>query len=204
MSDGAIERILVVCTANQCRSPIGAAMLADRLARRDLAATVASAGTQAMEGAPATDGTVRAAARYGIDLSHHRSRRTDPEMVDTAQLIVTMERHHLREVVVLDPTAFARSFTLKELVRRGTEIGPRTPGETGGDWLERVHAGRRSLDLLGASAVDDVEDPTGNRFTDHESMAAEVSELTDRMVELLWPSGGERAAFRPVRSRPTR
>ena len=97
-----------------------------------------------------------------------------------------MERHQLREVAVLDPTAFARSFTLKEIVRRGQGFELTTTDEAPANRLTRLHAGRRSVDLLGSSHDDDVEDPTRSSFADHETMAREVSELMDRTVELLW------------------
>jgi protein-tyrosine phosphatase len=181
-----VNRVLVVCTANQCRSPLAAAVLSDRLHRLGLDLTVASAGTQAVAGLPATESTRAAAARIGLDLSAHRSRRTDPELVGAADLVLTMERHHLREVVVLDPSTFPRAFTLKEIVRRGDELEPAAASEPPERRLARVHAGRRPAELLGSSIDDDVEDPTGSAFADHESMAREVSELVDRLVEQLW------------------
>jgi protein-tyrosine phosphatase len=106
-------------------------------------------------------------------------------MVRAADLVLTMERHHLREVVVLDPSAFSRSFTLKELVRRAAVVDS-SPDEPPATRLARLHLGRRPVDLLGSSRDDDVEDPTGSRFADHETMAREVSELIDRTVEIVW------------------
>ena len=50
MTDGSIDRVLVVCSANQCRSPLAAALLVDRLARRGIATAVISAGTSANSG----------------------------------------------------------------------------------------------------------------------------------------------------------
>jgi len=181
-----MKRVLVVCRANQCRSPFAAAALAARLERLGLAVTIDSAGTQAVTGAPATEATRLAAARLGLDLSEHRSRPADEELVRGADFILTMERDQLREVVILDPSAFPRSFTLKELVRRGGDLAPEASAEAPGRRLAFFHAGRRPVDLLGASSDDDVEDPTGNRFADHETMAREVSELMDRVVELVW------------------
>jgi protein-tyrosine phosphatase len=186
-----IEQVLVVCTANQCRSPLGAAVLAQRLAPRDLGVTVASAGTHALDGIPATEATVAAAALLGLDLSEHRSQRLTRSHLTAADLVITMERHHLREVVVLHPPTFAHAFTLRELARRVGRIN-RAPeaANTAAARLALLHEGRRPADLLGASAVDDVEDPTGQRFADHETMARDVSELVDRVVAALWPITG--------------
>lgn len=181
-----MNRVLVVCTANQCRSPLAAAALSDRLHRLGVDVTVASAGTRAYDGAPATDSTRAAAARVGLDLSAHRSRRTDPDLVRGADLVLTMARHHLREVVVLDPTAFPRAFTLKEIVRRGGDLDPVGLGDSPERRVALLHAGRRPADLLGSSLDDDVEDPTGSGFGDHESTAREIRELVDLLVDLLW------------------
>ncbi|HLM19682.1 MAG TPA: low molecular weight phosphotyrosine protein phosphatase, partial [Acidimicrobiia bacterium] len=58
-------RILVVCTANQCRSPLTAAMIARRAAESGVELVVTSAGTQAVDGMPATPPTIDAARKLG-------------------------------------------------------------------------------------------------------------------------------------------
>ncbi len=179
---------LVVCTANQCRSPLGAAILDAACAGVGLDVLVDSAGVAAMPGSPATLQTVEAAAALGLDLSTHRSRPVTAEMVGGSDLVVTMERRHVQEVVLADSGAFARTFTLKELVRRGTVVGPRAPGEALHEWLARAHTGRRAIDLLGLSTEDDVADPTGNALADHRTTAGELESLSQALLELLVPS----------------
>jgi protein-tyrosine phosphatase len=178
---------LVVCTANQCRSPLAAAILQARCDSLELEILVDSAGVQAVPGIPATPPTVDAAASLGLDLSDHRSQAITPELVRSADLVVVMERRHVQEVVLATPEAFGRTFTLKELVRRGSEIGPRDPGETFDSWLARVHEGRRPADLLGASDDDDIADPTGRVLADHRSTASELDALIAALLELLVP-----------------
>jgi protein-tyrosine phosphatase len=186
---GEIHDLLVVCSANQCRSPMGAAMLAHVFAARGIEAQVASAGVQAKAGSAATTNTVRAASVYGLDLEGHRAQATSRAVVARADLILGMERMHVREVVVLDPRAFPRAFTLKELVRRGDAVGPRRLRQTQAAWLADVHRHRRSNELLGASPDDDVADPTSDLSVDHDQMAAEMADLVKRLVALLWPRG---------------
>jgi protein-tyrosine phosphatase len=178
---------LVVCSANQCRSPLTAAMLGARCDQLELGILVDSAGVQAIRGVPATPPTIDAAAGLGLDLSAHRSRPLTPEMTQSADLVLTMERRHVQEVVLATPEAFPRTFTLKELVRRGSAVGPRAPDESFAGWLERVHEGRRPADLLGASDDDDVADPTGRVLADHRSTASEIDALTTAFLELLVP-----------------
>ena len=180
--------IVVVCTANQCRSPLAAAILRARLHARGTPASVASVGTSAVA-APATPPTVEAAHRLGLDLdlARHESRRLDASVLDAADLVLAMERRHVQEVVVLAPDAFGRTFTLKEIVRRGSEIGSRRADEPLASWLARVHLGRKAMQLLGSSTADDVADPTVSTMVDHDAMAREVLDLVDRLVALAWP-----------------
>ena len=189
--NGRIRHVLVVCSANQCRSPMGAALLRRELQRRDPEIVVASAGVLARDGSPATAGTVKAARDFGIDLHGHRSQAATCDVIAGSDLVLAMERMHVREVVVLDRHAFGRSFTLKEIVRRGEEHGARRAGESQAQWLAAVHHGRRPAELLGSGTDDDVADPTSDYSVDHEAMAAEVDDLVLRLVDLLWPDGVE-------------
>jgi protein-tyrosine phosphatase len=178
--------ILVVCSANQCRSPLVAALLRSKLAARGLDPSVTSVGTRAHDGARATDGTIQAARRLGLDLAVHRSTALSAPAIADADLVIALERAHLRDVVAIAPSAWARTYTLKELVRRGRLVGPRPSREPLATWLARVGAGRQPRDLLGASPADDVDDPTGSYTTDHPSLADETDRLTDDLVFLLY------------------
>ena len=89
--------------------------------------------------------------------------------------------------MLLDPPAFAKTFTLKELVRRGAGTGARKPDEPVADWLAQLHRGRRPADLLGASGDDDVADPTGSDATDHHGTAEAIDQLASESLELLFP-----------------
>ena len=51
-----IQNVLFVCTGNICRSPLAASLLERALKERALEVTVASAGTGAWDGAPASEG----------------------------------------------------------------------------------------------------------------------------------------------------
>jgi protein-tyrosine phosphatase len=124
---------------------------------------------------------------YGVDLAPHRSREATAAELRAADLVLGMAREHVRDAAALDPEALCRTFTLKELVRRGAAIGPRPPTEPVADWLARAAAGRRARDLLGSSPDDDVRDPIGLSRAHYEAVAGEVAALVHRMVDLLWP-----------------
>ncbi len=91
--------ILVVCTGNTCRSPLAEALL--RSALQPIDVTVASAGTGAWEGAPASEGAYLVGLENGLDLSSHRAQMLTGELVAWADLILTMSRPHVAHVAEL-------------------------------------------------------------------------------------------------------
>lgn len=88
--------VLLVCSGNTCRSPLAAAMLAERLAREPGLAhvRVGSAGTSAWDGAPASEGSYLVALELGLDLSSHRARMLTTTHVERADLILGMTEAH--------------------------------------------------------------------------------------------------------------
>lgn len=146
---------------------------------------VSSAGVRG-DGLTVASGTVAALRSRGLDVSAHRSRQTTAQMLDEAGLVIAMAREHVREALVMQPSAWPRTFTLKELVRRGEQVGPRGPGQSFEEWLEKLHIGRNRVDLLGDSSDDDVADPVGMSDEVFERTATEIAALVDRLVELGW------------------
>lgn len=174
--------VVFLCTGNVCRSPMAEALLRHRLDQAGVPATVSSVGVW-RAGEAASGGSVRAMGSRGLDLAAHRSRLLSPELLKGADLVLGMAREHVREVAVLAPELFGRSYTLKELVRRGEALGP-VSGSLD-DWLTAVNRGRRPTDLLGSSDEDDVADPIGQPDTAYERTAVEIERLVDRLVALL-------------------
>jgi protein-tyrosine phosphatase len=160
------------------------ALLRDRLARRGAAANVYSAGLLDA-GRPASAHGIDVLRQRGLDLTGHRSRTFTAEALDRADLVVGMARLHVREAVAAAPGAWRKTFTLKELVRRGEDIGPRAHGQPLEEWLLKAHAGRIPADLLGESDDDDIFDPIGSTRQVYEATANEIEDLVDRLVNLL-------------------
>lgn len=161
------------------------ALLRHRLSGIGVDARVASAGLL-RPNQPASAHGVDILRERGLDMTGHRSQAMTRELLRSSDLILAMAREHVREAVVLDPSLWPRTFTLKELVRRGEAIGPRGNAEAVGDWLARAGQGRRVADLTGSAPADDVADPYGGPRSAYERMAAELDDLLDRLVTLLF------------------
>jgi protein-tyrosine phosphatase len=181
-----MSTVLFVCTGNICRSPTAAALLAARLASTGAEFTVDSVGTADLR-APAPPEVVVAGREVGIDLAEHRGRIITPEDVKDATLVLGMARRHVREVATIDPGAWPRTFTLREIVRRGRSVGPRGGGQSLADWLVFVHHGRRMVDLHGKSRQDDIADPLGGSLRDYRAAAETISDLVAELAGLAWP-----------------
>lgn len=116
--------ILMVCTANICRSP-----MAEGLVRKTLFEQarfkdwyVSSAGTWAVEGQPASSKTRLVLQKRGLDLSAHRSRSVTKDLLVTSDIILTMERGHKEALVSEFPTVAGKIFLLSELIGFNRDI----------------------------------------------------------------------------------
>jgi len=113
-------RVLVVCTANICRSPYGAAVLAHRLASPKI--EFVSAGTQATTGRIADPYMVEAAQRQGYrDLSAHRSQPVLAGILRASDLVLCMERGHRDYLLNSYPMMTGRIRTFLETPSRDVD-----------------------------------------------------------------------------------
>ncbi len=86
--------ILVVCTGNICRSPIGERLLRKRLP----GVKVKSAGVHGLVKHPAD-----VAANHGVSLEGHAGRKLTAEMARNYDLILAMESEHIAQVTAIAP-----------------------------------------------------------------------------------------------------
>ena len=118
----AADLVLFVCTGNTCRSPLAAAIARD-LAARTLGVAAdevlahgfdfASAGTGTMPDMPASELGVAAAREIDLDLTGHRSRQLDPELLSRATHIVCLAQSHRRAILAEVPEVAERVTMLR-------------------------------------------------------------------------------------------
>lgn len=114
-------RVLVICTGNICRSPLGAALLQQELASawnipvpelQELGWVVASAGTFAMPDSPASENSVLVAQERGLELSAHRATNLGDALRLPWDAILGMTDRHLAALprgqpgALFDPRAY--------------------------------------------------------------------------------------------------
>lgn len=93
--------VTFVCTGNICRSPMADVILRAMVAERGLGdhVQVSSSGTGGWHvGDGADPRTVTALARHGYDGAAHRAHRFDARQFGDFDLVVAMDRSHLRDL----------------------------------------------------------------------------------------------------------
>ncbi|MFI8777966.1 low molecular weight phosphatase family protein [Brachybacterium paraconglomeratum] len=174
--------VLVVCTANICRSPLAEGLLRASLEGTGL--TVRSAGIQPLVGHPAVPESVDyLRRRTGVTLRHHGKALTS-QLVSGSGAILTMTERQRAEVVRFSPGALRRVFTLRQFVR----LEPYLPGGSvfgGVDQLAEALARCRAVAGPAAEGEDDVVDPYGGTPEMYEYSFALIARSTSRTADVL-------------------
>ena len=175
--DGNSFRILVICTANICRSPMTEALLRSAVEKRGLDVLVESAGFL-FQDKEATPVVVDIMGERGLDISSHRSRKVTAESINTADLVVAMERRHVRDLTLLADDAVSRIDTIGGLVARLHGVDGESPAQR----ISAAIAPRVAGDMLGRGA-DEVDDPFGKSKRVNRATADRLTELSQALID---------------------
>lgn len=104
--DAMFDSILIVCTGNICRSPIG-----ERFLRRALPdKKIDSAGTGALVDHAADPSAVNIAQQHGLSLEGHVGRQFTSVLSRQYDLILVMEKSHIEQISRIAPEARGKTM----------------------------------------------------------------------------------------------
>ena len=138
-------------------------------------------------GYPMVEEALAALGPDGASMAGHRSKTPAASDVIAADIVFGMSREQVREVAVLVPEAWGRTFTLREFVRRSQSFPPWFPDQPFANWLAAVHQGRERQDMQGDSPEDDVADPIGGTPADFAATARLLRDLCGKVADRLSP-----------------
>src|SRR5690554_5121461 len=120
-----MKKVLFVCTGNTCRSPMAEGifkkLIEERGFSRDI--QVESAGLAVLGKSAANLNALKAMEEMGIDISQHSSRGLTSELLDSADIILTMTQGHKGQILMAMPQVKDKVYTLLELIdQEGLDI----------------------------------------------------------------------------------
>jgi protein-tyrosine phosphatase len=191
-------RVLVVCTANMCRSPTAEIMLRaalhDRLGPLAAGFIVSSAGVavppQRRSMHPLTRAELRARG-LSSPAEAFVVTQLQTEHVTRADLVLGAERRHCAAVVEQTPEALPVTFGLREFARLAAAVDAstlsRSPVVRAHELVElaRVHRGLVTARDRGS---EDVPDPVGGTRDDHRRAADAIGAATWSIVQSITPN----------------
>ena len=96
----------MVCVGNICRSPMAEALLINRLSNGEYAhVNIASAGVGALVGYETDTTAKELMTEKNIDVSMHRARQLNTELLSEYDLILVMEKGHINAVHNIAPSS---------------------------------------------------------------------------------------------------
>jgi low molecular weight protein-tyrosine phosphatase len=171
-----VPRILFLCTANRCRSPLAEQIMRRILHEQGLRALISSAGL--LQGGFRTPPTgIAVALSNGLDLSRHRSVQVSTRLIEVSDVILTMSRAHAREIVALNPESWPRVYPLKQFTQLLSSASlPRRSYLR--DATTLLGETRKRSSILGNPLADTVRDPMG---TPHDVWQAVIDDIREQL-----------------------
>lgn len=192
------KHILLVCTGNTCRSPMAEAMLRKLSQDAGLELEVRSAGVSTMNGLPMSPNSREVLKRKQLQDVIQSSSITE-ELVEEADLVLTMTVSHKRMLLQAYPEAVDKTFTLKEYIADDLSTQKLL------DERNALLTDLQMKSVLGEKITDDekarlialesqmpsfdIADPFGGSLQEYEECAQEIEAALHRLVYKLRSQG---------------
>ncbi len=149
--------ILLVCTGNTCRGALAEPLFEDEVDRSSKPGVkFDTAGTFALQDSEPTDFAVKVMKKHGYNIERHRAKQVDEELIEWADLILTMESMHIDHIEAMFPSAEGKMYTLMEYAYPGEELESR-----------------------------DIPDPYDEDMDEYEECVAILKDITKKIVRRL-------------------
>ncbi|MDO7906510.1 low molecular weight protein arginine phosphatase [Paenibacillus sp. JX-17] len=189
-----MNNILFVCTGNTCRSPMAEALLRKLAGERKVSLQVRSAGVAAAHGGSISRHAEAVLRDHDIQ-EQLTSKPINQELVEWADLILTLTQSHKQHVLRQFPQTAGRIYTLKEYAEDDAQVLADI------EELDSLRAGQALQQALGRDLDSeerermvlirqripsfDISDPFGGFREDYDRTAGEIRTALERLLDKL-------------------
>lgn len=176
-----VASVLVVCRANQARSPVFAELLRRQADRLGVDARITSSGLDARPGAPLLPAMAQAWDRRGFERFDHTARGYDSKEARAAEVTFVFEAGQRGRIVRELPSLVGRVFTVREATRLVTSARW-DPAWSGSSFvMTRLHRLRGYVE----PADDDTPDPARLRRGACSRLLLELEQSAQALAPVL-------------------
>ncbi|WP_311203383.1 MULTISPECIES: arsenate reductase/protein-tyrosine-phosphatase family protein [Klebsiella pneumoniae complex] len=142
------DSILVVCTGNICRSPIGERYLQKMLPAKK----IGSAGVGALKDHAADENAVRIALKHSLSLEGHKGKQFTSSLARQYDLILAMEQSHIEQISRIAPEARGKTMLFGQWIGKRDIPDPYRKSEEAFSYVYDLieQAGKSWAEKLGA------------------------------------------------------
>jgi len=119
-----VNRILVVCSGNICRSPLAKEMFVQALPNIEFDSAGVLVEKSGLDGHPAVEHSLTLAEREGLALSEHAAKQVTPDLIERSDLILVMSHEHIDLVAELNSGARAKTLLIGQWIGVGEISDP--------------------------------------------------------------------------------